>query len=68
MIDLWLESGLNYYSWHDRPKQCKSDKITFKSHLYAFQLKDTGMKCTIAIEKLLLLPLFGTIAIAIDYC
>ena len=26
------------------------------------------MKNTIAIEKLLLLPLFGTIAIAIDYC
>ena len=48
--------------------QCKSNNITFKSHRYANQPKDKGMKCTIAIEKLMLLPLFCTIAIAIDYC
>ena len=55
--------------WKDiLPWLCKSDNITFKIHKYANQPKDKGMKCTIAIEKLLLLPLFGTIAIAIDYC
>ena len=65
---VWNMPFLNFCSGNNRLKPCKSDNITFKIHKYANQPKDKGMKCTIAIEKLLLLPLFGTIAFAIDYC